>query len=300
VYRVIATREVETYYRGPWAVRRSNRFSSRGRLRAPFWADAAAWCARSRQSDCFLLRTWHRRPGIHPSRANAGHHQHRALLAPMSEIAVSRHCRNAAARISYLAIGSELLTRKRSTRNRYYLTDPLNALGLKVVRNRGGDERERRWTRIWAGARSQIISATAELGPTETISLVTRWPHPWGRSPWFSFHPEICMAEARFKALPHDCRINRRQAYMIRWAAEILAERIRTAQAVDRAPISNPECCCPARPMTEGMFQKQCLPRLERITYCAVLRCALPRRGHAPNRISISCIAPCTLAILNP
>ena len=173
-----------------------------------------------------------------------------------------------------IAIGSELLTPQKVDTNSLYLTDQLNALGVEVVRKTiVGDERARLTDTILAAlARSQVIVLTGGLGPTEDDLTRDAVAAALGRS--MDFHQEISDAiEERLKRYGRKmAEINRRQAYIIA-GAEILPNDRGTAPGQWIAHDGVVLMLLPGPPNElKAMFEKQCLPRLEKFLPPQVIR----------------------------
>jgi nicotinamide-nucleotide amidase len=165
-----------------------------------------------------------------------------------------------------IAIGSELLTPQKVDTNSLYLTDQLNALGVEVVRKTiVGDERARLTDTILAAvARSQVIVLTGGLGPTEDDLTRDAVAAALGRS--MDFHQEISdQIEERLRRYGRKmAEINRRQAYIIE-GAEILPNDRGTAPGQWIAHDGVVLMLLPGPPNElKAMFEKQCLPRLEK------------------------------------
>ena len=173
-----------------------------------------------------------------------------------------------------IAIGSELLTPQKVDTNSLYLTDQLNALGVEVVRKTiVGDERARLTDTILAAiARSQVIVLTGGLGPTEDDLTRDAVAAALGRS--MDFHQEISdQIEERLRRYGRKMvEINRRQAYIIE-GAEILPNDRGTAPGQWIARNGVVLMLLPGPPNElKAMFEKQCLPRLEKFLPPQVIR----------------------------
>jgi nicotinamide-nucleotide amidase len=173
-----------------------------------------------------------------------------------------------------IAIGSELLTPQKVDTNSLYLTDQLNALGVEVVRKTiVGDERARLTDTILAAvARSQVIVLTGGLGPTEDDLTRDAVAAALGRS--MDFHQEISdQIEERLRRYGRKmAEINRRQAYIIE-GAEMLPNDRGTAPGQWIAHNGVMLMLLPGPPSElKAMFEKQCLPRLEKFLPPQVIR----------------------------
>ncbi len=173
-----------------------------------------------------------------------------------------------------IAIGSELLTPQKVDTNSLYLTDQLNALGVEVVRKTiVGDERARLTDTILAAvARSQVMVLTGGLGPTEDDLTRDAVAAALGRS--MNFHQEISdRIEERLRRYGRKmAEINRRQAYIIE-GAEMLPNDLGTAPGQWIAHNGVVLMLLPGPPNElKAMFEKQCLPRLEKFLPPQVIR----------------------------
>jgi len=173
-----------------------------------------------------------------------------------------------------IAIGSELLTPQRLDTNSLYLTDQLNALGVEVVRKTVvGDERERLVdTILGAIARSQIIVLTGGLGPTEDDLTRDAVASALGRT--LEFSQPICdQIEERFRRFGRKMvEINRRQAYLVS-GAEALSNDRGTApgQWIEHNGVAL--MLLPGPPYElKSMFERECLPRLEKMLPAQAIR----------------------------
>jgi nicotinamide-nucleotide amidase len=173
-----------------------------------------------------------------------------------------------------IAIGSELLTPQKVDTNSLYLTDQLNALGVEVVRKTVvGDERERLTdTILGAVARSQVIVLTGGLGPTEDDLTRDAVASALGRS--MVYHQEISdQIEERLRRFGRKmAEINRRQAFIIE-GAEILPNDRGTAPGQWAVHDGVVLVLLPGPPNElKAMFEKQCLPRLQKFLPPQVIR----------------------------
>lgn len=173
-----------------------------------------------------------------------------------------------------IAVGSELLTPQRLDTNSLYLTDQLNALGVEVVRKTVvGDERERLVDSILgAAARSEIVVLTGGLGPTEDDLTREAVAQALGRT--LEFSQPICeQIEERFRRFGRKMvEINRRQAYLIS-GAQVLHNDRGTApgQWVDQNGVALMLLPGPPNEL-KSMFERECLPRLEKVLPAQAIR----------------------------
>jgi len=200
-----------------------------------------------------------------------------------------------------IAIGSELLTPQKVDTNSLYLTDQLNALGVEVVRKTVvGDERERLMdTILGAVARSRIIVLTGGLGPTEDDLTRDAVASALGRT--LVFRQDICdLIEERFRRFQRKMvEINRRQAYIVE-GAEVLANDRGTAPGQWIEHNSTVLMLLPGPPNElKSMFEKQCLPRLERLLPPQVIQTLMLRVVGMPESDLDQLIAPVYLRYPN-
>jgi nicotinamide-nucleotide amidase len=200
-----------------------------------------------------------------------------------------------------IAIGSELLTPQKVDTNSLYLTDQLNALGVEVVRKTVvGDERERLMdTILGAVARSQIIVLTGGLGPTEDDLTRDAVASALGRT--MVFHQDICdLIEERFRRFQRKMvEINRRQAYIVE-GAEVLANDRGTAPGQWIEQNSTVLMLLPGPPNElKWMFEKHCLPRLQKILPPQVIQTLMLRVVGMPESDLDQLIAPVYLRYPN-
>jgi nicotinamide-nucleotide amidase len=200
-----------------------------------------------------------------------------------------------------IAIGSELLTPQKVDTNSLYLTDQLNALGVEVVRKTVvGDERERLIdTILGAVARSQIVVLTGGLGPTEDDLTRDAVASALGRI--LVFRQDICdQIEERFRRFQRKMvEINRRQAYIVE-GAEVLGNDRGTApgQWIDQN--STVLMLLPGPPNElKSMFEKQCLPRLQKVLPPQVIQTLMLRVVGMPESDLDQLIAPVYLRYPN-
>jgi len=200
-----------------------------------------------------------------------------------------------------IAIGSELLTPQKVDTNSLYLTDQLNALGVEVVRKTVvGDERERLMdTILGAVARSQIIVLTGGLGPTEDDLTRDAVASALGRS--MVFRQDICdQIEERFRRFQRKMvEINRRQAYIVE-GAEVLTNDRGTAPGQWIEQNSTVLMLLPGPPNElKSMFEKHCLPRLQKLLPPQVIRTLMLRVVGMPESDLDQLIAPVYLRYPN-
>jgi len=173
-----------------------------------------------------------------------------------------------------IAIGSELLGSQRLDTNSLYLTDQLNALGVEVVRKTVvGDERERLVdSLLGAMARSQIIVLTGGLGPTEDDLTRDAVASALGRT--LEFSQPICdQIEERFRRFGRKMvEINRRQAYLVSGARALNNDRgTAPGQWIEHNGVALMLLPGPPNEL-KAMFERECLPRLEKVLPAQAIR----------------------------
>jgi nicotinamide-nucleotide amidase len=165
-----------------------------------------------------------------------------------------------------IAIGSELLTPQRVDTNSLFLTEELNSLGIEVTTKCiVGDDRDRLSDTVHrAVRRSQIVILSGGLGPTEDDVTRDAVAQAIGRK--LVYHPEIAeKLEQRFLQMFRKMpEINRRQAFLVE-GAEMLPNDRGTAPGQWIEENGAWILLLPGPPHElKAMFQKQCMPRLER------------------------------------
>ncbi len=166
-----------------------------------------------------------------------------------------------------IAVGSEMLTPSRVDTNSLYLTGELNRLGVEVVAKCViGDDRDRLAEAIRrALSSSGLVILSGGLGPTEDD--VTREAVAQALDRKMVYHPEIAeaLAERFARANRKMAEINRRQAFVIQ-GATILPNDRGTAPGQWVEESGGVAVLLPGPPHElKAMFERQCLPRLERI-----------------------------------
>ncbi len=166
-----------------------------------------------------------------------------------------------------IAIGSEMLTPRRLDTNSLYLTAELNNMGVEVVSKCViGDHRDRLADAFRrALSRCEIVILSGGLGPTEDDLTREAVADALGRK--LVFHPEIASAlEERFARMQRKmAEINRRQAYVIE-GAHVMPNDRGTAPGQWVEESGSVAMLLPGPPHElKAMFERQCMPRLERI-----------------------------------
>ena len=166
-----------------------------------------------------------------------------------------------------IAVGSELLTPQRVDTNSLFLTRRLNERGIEVVRKTiVGDDRKRLADEIRQARRSsRIVIMTGGLGPT--LDDISREAACDALGREMVFHPTILEdIEALFRSFKRKMAdVNRRQAYILE-GAEVLHNDNGTAPGQWFEDDDGILVLLPGPPRElEPLFEKQCLPRLERL-----------------------------------
>ncbi len=163
-----------------------------------------------------------------------------------------------------------------------------------------GDERERLMdTILGAVARSQIIVLTGGLGPTEDDLTRDAVASALGRA--MVFRQDICdQIEERFRRFQRKMvEINRRQAYIVD-GAEVLTNDRGTAPGQWIEQNSTVLMLLPGPPNElKSMFEKECLPRLQRLLPPQVIHTLMLRVVGMPESDLDQLIAPVYLRYPN-
>src|SRR5690242_4247889 len=166
-----------------------------------------------------------------------------------------------------IAVGSELLTPQRVDTNSLYLTAELNNLGIEVrTKSVVGDDRNRLAEAIrLAVSRHEVLVLSGGLGPTEDD--VTREAVAQALDRKLVFHSDIADAlEERFaRAKRKMAEVNKRQAFVVEGAAVLPNDRgTAPGQWVEESGAVILLLPGPPHEL-KAMFERQCLPRLNRI-----------------------------------
>lgn len=173
-----------------------------------------------------------------------------------------------------IAIGSEMLTPQRVDTNSLYLTAELNNLGVEVVSKCViGDDRLRLADAVRrAMSRTEIVILSGGLGPTEDDVTREAVAEALGRK--LIFHADIANAlERRFEQFQRKmAEINKRQAFVIE-GAHVLPNDRGTAPGQWVEEADSVAMLLPGPPHElKAMFERECLPRLDRIVPKRIIR----------------------------
>jgi len=201
-----------------------------------------------------------------------------------------------------IAAGSELLTAERVDTNSLYLTAELNNIGVEVVAKMViGDDRDRLAEAVRASlSRSQILILSGGLGPTEDD--VTREAVAAALDRKLVFHAEIAtQLEERFARMKRRMvEVNKRQAFVIE-GADVLPNDRGTAPGQWVEESGAVAMLLPGPPHElKAMFERQCLPRLQRIVPAQAIRTLLLRVTGMPESDLDQLISPVYKKYLNP
>ena len=201
-----------------------------------------------------------------------------------------------------IAVGSELLTPFRQDTNSLYLTDKLNTLGIEVrFKTIVGDD-SARLADVFRTAlrRSQLIILIGGLGPTEDDVNRETVAEVLGRP--LHQDPEVRRRlEARFARFGRAMSPNNLRQAMVPEGAEWLENRNGSAPGLWIEHEAAIILLLPGPPRElEAMFDRTCMPRLERVAPAAVLRtCVCKVIGLAESEVDQR-IAPIYRAYTNP
>jgi nicotinamide-nucleotide amidase len=201
-----------------------------------------------------------------------------------------------------IAVGSEMLTPERVDTNSLYVTGQLNNLGVEVVTKCViGDDRDRLTDAVRrAVSRSQIVILSGGLGPTEDD--LTREAVADALDRKLVFRDEISDAlERRFSQMNRKmAEINKRQAFVIE-GADVLPNDRGTApgQWVEESGAAIVLLPGPPHEL-KAMFERQCLPRLQRLVPPLVIRTLFLRVAGMAESDLDQLIAPVYTKYQNP
>lgn len=200
-----------------------------------------------------------------------------------------------------VAVGSEMLTPERTDTNSLYLTGRFNELGVEVVaKHIVGDDRGRIAETVRRAARSGIVVVTGGLGPTEDDLTREAVSDALGRR--LIYHEEINRSlEDRFLQLGRKMvAVNRRQAFILE-GADILPNDRGTAPGQWVEDSGAVVILLPGPPHElKAMFERQCLPRLERLVPRRIIRTLMLRVAGMPESDLDQLISPVYTKYENP
>jgi nicotinamide-nucleotide amidase len=201
-----------------------------------------------------------------------------------------------------IAVGSEMLTPERVDTNSLHLTRELNNLGVEVVTKCViGDDRERLTDAVRrAISRSEIVILSGGLGPTEDD--LTREAVAQALDRKLILRNEIADAlERRFAQMGRKmAEINKRQAMVIE-GADVLPNDRGTAPGQWVEESGSAIMLLPGPPHElKAMFERQCLPRLQRLVPPLVIRTLFLRVAGMSESDLDQLIAPVYTKYQNP
>jgi nicotinamide-nucleotide amidase len=201
-----------------------------------------------------------------------------------------------------IAVGSEMLTPERVDTNSLHLTRELNNLGVEVVTKCViGDDRERLTDAVHrAISRSEIVILSGGLGPTEDD--LTREAVAQALNRKLILRTEIADAlERRFAQMGRKmAEINKRQAMVIE-GADVLPNDRGTAPGQWVEESGSAIMLLPGPPHElKAMFERQCLPRLQRLVPPLVIRTLFLRVAGMSESDLDQLIAPVYTKYQNP
>ena len=201
-----------------------------------------------------------------------------------------------------IAVGSEMLTPERVDTNSLHLTRELNNLGIEVVTKCViGDDRERLTDAIRrAISRSDILILSGGLGPTEDD--LTREAVAQALDRKLAMRSDIADAlERRFAQMGRKmAEINKRQAMVIE-GADVLPNDRGTAPGQWVEESGSLIMLLPGPPHElKAMFERQCLPRLQRVVPPLAIRTLFMRVAGMAESDLDALIAPVYTKYQNP
>jgi nicotinamide-nucleotide amidase len=201
-----------------------------------------------------------------------------------------------------IAIGSELLTPSRTDTNSLHLTDQLNALGIEVRQKViVGDDRAALTEAVRQALRqTSMVILTGGLGPTEDDVTRDAVAAALGRP--MEFHQSVSDGiEERFRSRGRKmAEINKRQAFVIQ-GAEVLDNTTGTAPGLWIEDGVNLIILLPGPPSEmKPMFERECLPRLQRRLPGVVIRSRFYRVTGLTESDLDTLIAPVYTKYTNP
>jgi len=201
-----------------------------------------------------------------------------------------------------IAVGSEMLTESRIDTNSLYLTGQLNRLGVEVVyKCVVGDDRNRlAQTIAQAMSRSGLVILSGGLGPTEDDLTREAVAQALGRT--LNFDDAIAaLLEERFARIKRKmAEVNKRQAMVVD-GAEVLSNDRGTAPGQWVEAHGSVAILLPGPPHElKSMFERECLPRLEKRVPRMAIRTAFLRITGMPESDLDALISPVYKKYENP
>ncbi len=201
-----------------------------------------------------------------------------------------------------IAAGSELLTPFHQDTNSLFITSKLNELGIEVLfKTVVGDDRTRLSSALWTALeRAQLVIVTGGLGPTEDDVTRQAAADVLGRQ-LIEVPAVIERIRERFARLGRPMPENNIRQALTLEGSEVLPNPSGTAPGIwieqqGRIVILLPG---PPRELTP-MFEKECVPRLERIPDRTVIRERVLKVAGLPESEVDARIAPIYRSIPNP
>lgn len=201
-----------------------------------------------------------------------------------------------------IAVGSELLTPRSRDTNSHYLTEELNAIGIRVVMKTVAGDTEEYLEHAVRGAmdRTPVVITTGGLGPTEdditrkVVSTVTRRP--------LVLDDDILNGlKRRFASRGIDMPVNNARQALVPTGADPLSNPAGTAPGLWIEDESNTVILLPGPPAElKSMFERECRPRLLRKAGPAVLVRRVYRTTGLPESTVDQRIAPIYSQYTNP
>lgn len=201
-----------------------------------------------------------------------------------------------------IAVGSELLTPRSRDTNSHYLTEELNAIGIRVVMKTVAGDTEEYLEHAVRGAmdRTPVVITTGGLGPTEdditrkVVSTVTRRP--------LVLDDEILNGlKRRFASRGIDMPVNNARQALVPTGADPLNNPAGTAPGLWIEDESNTVILLPGPPAElKSIFERECRPRLIRKSGPAVLVRRVYRTTGLPESTVDQHIAPIYSQYTNP
>ena len=201
-----------------------------------------------------------------------------------------------------IAVGSELLAPRSRETNSHYLTEELNAIGIRVVMKAVAGDTEEYLEHAVRGAmdRTPVVITTGGLGPTEdditrkVVSTVTRRP--------LVLDDDILNGlKRRFASRGVEMPVNNARQALVPTGADPLSNTAGTAPGLWIEDASNTVILLPGPPAElKSIFERECRPRLLRKAGPAVLVRRVYRTTGLPESTVDQRIAPIYSQYTNP